>query len=189
MEGESLVKTKQKIDEFCEKTGRDIRKCPIEYQDVEIILRRAAAYGEMRINKRLWEPAAHGYTFSNAMPGYSASILCSDNGNRLVIKHGDKAISDWPIPPDKSLGEDIMKKAASHAFKMIREHNSKYREENPIVVNRGTSSKLSEKQLQFLLRHCKPAVTREQIDEWPLGKAKAIIGSIADKWKKKETAQ
>jgi hypothetical protein len=178
--GVMFLDAKKKVDEFVARTGRDIGECPLTYEEIDIVLGRHDALhnNKLVINREDWEPNVNGYRFTKTRPGYSAELLCGDNGKRLVVKYGGKEILNRGEKPEAA-GVDLstfLNKAADHVTKTMANHAT----ENP--RDRGTTKRLTEKQVNFLLKHCRPKVTREIIDTWAYAKATGTIKMIFDRW-------
>ena len=175
MHGESLNTIKKKVKEFCEQTGRDIKDCPLNYKEFQVILKRVAEFQQAkRINKSTWQASDTGYRFNAASPGYSAELVCNTEGKRLSIKHKGEEILSKPVREDISIQlPDLLQRAAKLSFDTIRTH----REANP--RNLGNAAELSEKQLALFCRMYR--TTPDKVDRMSKETIARLKGAMFEK--------
>jgi hypothetical protein len=183
-EGESLREVNKKVKELCEQTGRDLTECPINFEEVEVLIgRHKSLHSNTRVRKKEeWEPTPQGYKFVGSRPGYSAELLFSDDGKRLVVHKGGEVLFD-----KKATHEDLdlhtyLNKAGEKVNLTIAQHA----ESNP--VNRFTTGKWSDKQIAAYCRMYK--CTPVDIDREPFFHVRNKMNQMFTRWnsgKKKET--
>lgn len=155
-EGESMREVEKKIKEFCEETGRDVTKIPLDFEEVEVIIGRhkdlSASKAKVR-DTSAWEPTVNGYRFTKTPPGYSAELVCNENGKQLVIKHkGEdiKRLSTAAGMEDVDL-HHFLNKAAEHCNVTVAEHikaNPKFTGNS--AVEKGVGYLSDKMKVQFL---------------------------------------
>ena len=155
MNGEKFMEVKKKVKELCEKTGRKIEECHFTYEEMEVILKRHVDISDnakLR-HREAWEPTVNGYRFTKTPPGYSAELVCNENGKQLVIKHkGEdiKRLSTAAGMEDVDL-HHFLNKAAEHCNVTVAEHikaNPKFTGNS--AVEKGVGYLSDKMKVQFL---------------------------------------
>jgi superfamily II DNA or RNA helicase len=183
LEGHGVAEVKRMLDEHEEDTAIVASSSPASFTEVQgrlvavNILRRSHA--ESVKDWRIGDGATYRYV--KLPPGYHAEMTQSGDRYRFHVKHAGQSIYDKTGKPISAAGEDepqAMQRyfdyAARHAQTAIDAHKASLP-----PSSRGTLARLSEKQVNVLLRD---GMSREQIDAMPWGYARKRIGEILATW-------
>lgn len=171
MQGQSMFKVKRMLDEFEQVKHRVIGECPTTYEYLKVRLEQVSAM--VRSGARsveTWKATDDGYRFVKTPPKYQADLVPDGDAFRLKVKWGEEVLLDR----SGKAGHDFkayLDKAQERIETVVSEHQAS--------IPKGTLAKLSDKQINVLVRN---GHKRDQIDQFTTGYARMLIGKYVQSY-------
>lgn len=179
LQGKGVSEVQKMLKEYDEVKGQVIGECPVTYEELKVRLEAVSLLRQSNARSREdWAVTEHGYRFQGVRPGYSVEMVQSGGTYCLQVKHRGNTVIEKTGKPGADF-KAYLDSAQRRAKQAIDEHAAAQPQ-----ASRGTLQRLTEKQAKVLLRKH----SRQEVDAMPYAKARALIGSIMEEWRSKQTA-